>query len=41
MPQVKRWSGLLILTFGIYALWESVSYLPVPDWIKAAIGLIK
>ncbi|MBC6406360.1 MAG: LysE family transporter [Rhodospirillales bacterium] len=27
MPQVKRWSGLLILTFGIYALWDSVSYL--------------
>ncbi|MEO1193010.1 MAG: LysE family transporter [Pseudomonadota bacterium] len=27
MPQVKRWSGALIFGFGIYALWDSASYL--------------
>ncbi len=27
MPQVKRWSGLLIFAFGIYALWDASAVL--------------
>lgn len=26
MPTVKRWSGVLIFGFGIYALWDSLHY---------------